>query len=267
MEQPKASLEWHGSTLLAHVAGLLARTLEGPLVVVRAADQTLPPLPPLVEIAVDARDGGGPLEGIAAGLRAVERRTPVVFVSAVDVPLLQPAFVRRVLQLLDDDAEAAVPRVGSHIHPLTAAYRVSLLPIVEELLAGGGAPVLDLLARVATRFLDEADLLADREVRARDPALDSLRNLNTPAEYDEARALPAPPVWVRRRWVSAPEGDPVLVHAATLGEAARVAGLVLDDETQVALNGEPVRSDPGLPLVAGDAVAFVPGEPRLPRRR
>ncbi len=257
MGSPKASLEWHGSTFLARVAGLLARALDGPIVVVRAPNQELPPLALPVELAEDARAEGGPLEGIAAGLRTVQGRADLVFVSSVDVPLLQPAFVRRVVSLLQEEADAAVPEVGGRIHPLAGAYRVGVLPIVEELLVAHTRRALDLLERISTHYLDEDDLLADRDVRAGDPALESLRNLNEPSDYEAARALPAPPVWVRLQHApNGPASDLGIVHAATLGAAARAAGLPPETALLASLNRVAVPFNPELPLVAGDSVDF-----------
>ncbi|MEA2226533.1 MAG: molybdenum cofactor guanylyltransferase [Solirubrobacteraceae bacterium] len=54
MGSPKAALEWHGSTLLRRVVGIVGRGVDGPVVVVRAPGQELPPLPEGVEIVEDA---------------------------------------------------------------------------------------------------------------------------------------------------------------------------------------------------------------------
>ncbi|HEV2753369.1 MAG TPA: NTP transferase domain-containing protein, partial [Solirubrobacteraceae bacterium] len=54
MGAAKAALEWHGSTLLRRVAGLVARGVDGPVVVVRAPGQALPALPATIELADDA---------------------------------------------------------------------------------------------------------------------------------------------------------------------------------------------------------------------
>src|ERR1700755_2884271 len=67
MGSPKAALEWHGSTLLRRVTGLLARWVDGPVVVVRAPGQELPNLDPAIEVVADAREGRGPLQGLAGG--------------------------------------------------------------------------------------------------------------------------------------------------------------------------------------------------------
>src|SRR5215207_7228647 len=96
MGRPKATLEWHGSTLVRRVSGLVARAVDGPVVVVRAPGQELPALP--FEVVEDVHEGRGPLQGIAAGLAALQGRAELAYVSAVDVPLLEPAFVRRVVE-------------------------------------------------------------------------------------------------------------------------------------------------------------------------
>ncbi len=182
MGRPKALLDWFGTPLVAHVCELLRAELDGPLVVVRAAGQELPRLPDGVEVVEDRRPRCGPLEGIAAGLRTVAGRAGAVYVSATDVPLLVPAVVRLVASALPDGADAVVPRVGGRMYPLTAAYRTSLLPLVERLLAEERLRALDLVESIAVRWLPE------EELRAVDPELDSLRNVNTPADYEEARA-------------------------------------------------------------------------------
>src|SRR3954451_11022750 len=132
MGRPKATLEWHGSTLVRRLASLRARAFDGPVVVVRAPGQALPELP--FEVVEDARRGQGPLQGIAAGLAALRGRAEVAFVTAVDAPDLDPAFVRRVVGAIAD-GDAAVPLAGGVPQPLAAAYRVELASTAERLLA------------------------------------------------------------------------------------------------------------------------------------
>ncbi|MGB8961439.1 MAG: molybdenum cofactor guanylyltransferase, partial [Pseudonocardiaceae bacterium] len=105
MGAPKAELEWHGSTLLRRTVGVLARSVEGPLLVVRAAGQSLPEMPAQVEVVDDPEEGLGPLQGIAAGLGALAGRAQAAFVCSTDLPFLHPAFVRRVLSALTDDLD------------------------------------------------------------------------------------------------------------------------------------------------------------------
>jgi len=260
MGTPKAALEWHGSTLLRRVAGVVARAVDGPVVVVRAPGQALPPLPEEVEIAEDAREGRGPLQGLAAGLAAIGDRAEVAYASSTDVPLLHPRFVRRVLDAFDDDVDVVLPHVGGFPHPLAAAYRVSLLGQVERLIAEDRMRPAFLFEACRVRRLDADALLADPALAALDPALDSVLNINEPDDYAAARRRPAPEVAVRRFGVlrrQAPGPDPAVVAAATLGQAASAAGLTLDAHVVAALNGDQITRDPEAPLVAGDTVAFL----------
>ncbi|MDQ3887526.1 MAG: molybdenum cofactor guanylyltransferase, partial [Actinomycetota bacterium] len=198
MGTSKAELEWHGSTLLRRTLGVLRRVVNGPVLVVRAPGQQLPPLPVHVEVAEDPVEGLGPLQGIATGLATLAGRAHAAFVSATDLPFLHPAFVRRVLGALEADVDVALPQARGYPQPLAAAYRVSLAPLVAELIAVGEPRPAFLFHRCVTRWLDEAMLLADPVLAAADPELDSLLNINEPAEYAGARACPAPEVVVER---------------------------------------------------------------------
>jgi molybdopterin-guanine dinucleotide biosynthesis protein A len=261
MGTPKAALEWHGSTLLRRVAGVVARAVDGPVVVVRAPKQTLPGLPEEVEVVEDAREGRGPLQGLAAGLAAVRDRAPVAYASSTDVPLLHPRFVQRVLAAMDEDVDVVLPHVGGFPHPLAAAYRTELADAVERLIAEDRMRPAFLFEACRVRRLDAAALLADPILAALDPDLDSVLNLNEPADYEAARARPAPEVTVQRFGVLRSRGnghrDPALVRAATLGEAAAAGGLALDEHAIAALNGDQITRDPEMPLVGGDAVSFL----------
>lgn len=239
MGQPKAALDWHGSTLVRRAVGIVGRIADGPVIVVRAAGQELPPLPAGIEVAQDERAARGPLQGIAAGLAAAGGRADAVFVCGVDAPLLHPALIGAVVSALaaDEQIDVALPFAHGFQHPLAAAYRTTVARHVHDLLAQDLLGTRSLLDRCRVRRLDEAALLADPAVARHDPQLDSLLNLNEPEQYEAARARPAPPVWV------VGEGD---VRAATLAAAGGGAATV---------NGIAV-ADPQEPLVAGDVVAF-----------
>jgi molybdopterin-guanine dinucleotide biosynthesis protein A len=259
MGTPKAALEWHGSTLLRRITGLVARGIDGPVVVVRAPGQELPALPATVEVVDDAREGRGPLQGLAAGLAALEGRAEVAYASSTDAPLLHPAFVRRIVGALDADLDVVLPRAGGFPHPLAAAYRTSLRPLVERLLAADRLRPAFLFDECRVLRLDEDALLVDAALAAADPKLDSVLNLNEPADYEAARARPAPEIVVQRFGPLARNGGagPVTLRAATLGTAAHAAGVTLDEHVVAALNGDQISRDPELPLVAGDTVAFM----------
>jgi molybdenum cofactor guanylyltransferase len=259
MGSPKAALDWHGSTLLRRVTGLAQRTVDGPVVVVRARGQELPELHPSIEVVSDAREGRGPLQGLAAGLAAIDDRAEVAFVSSTDVPLLHPAFVRRVIDAFTAEVDVVLPEIHGFRQPLSAAYRTRLLPEVEGLIADGKLKPAFLFERCRVLRLDDAAMLRDAALAALDPDLASVRNLNEPSDYAAAQALPAPEIEVRRFGTLAVTGAPRAqrVAAWTLGQLADAIALALDEHVVAALNGDQITRDRELPLAAGDAVGFM----------
>ncbi len=264
MGSPKAALAWHGSTLLRRVTGILARSLAGPVVVVSAPGQSLPALACGIEVVADSREGRGPLQGLAAGLTAIGDRAPVAYVSSTDVPLLHPAFVRAVLGALDDQVDVVLPEIGGYRQPLSAAYRTNLLATVEKLIAADRMRPAFLFERSRVLRMTADELLADPTLARLDPQLASVSNLNEPADYNRAHALPAPEIVVEKFGPLATRSAShrEKVRAWSLGGVAEAAGLALDEHVMAALNGEQVTRDPALPLVAGDTVAFTPGQLR-----
>jgi molybdopterin-guanine dinucleotide biosynthesis protein A len=259
MGSPKAALDWHGSTLLRRVTGILSRSLPGPVVVVRAPAQALPALDPAVEVVADEREGRGPLQGLAAGLAAIGDRAPAAYVSSTDVPLLHPAFVQHVARALDDEADVVLPEIGGYRQPLAAVYRTSLLGIVEELIAADRMRPAFLFERCRVVHLSDQAMLRDPLLARLDPRLDSVRNLNEPADYERAHALAPPEIEVERFGPLAPQVRPrrQTVRAWTLGGAADAVALTLNEHIVAGLNGDQISRDTQLPLVAGDTVAFL----------
>jgi molybdenum cofactor guanylyltransferase len=287
MGTPKAALEWHGATLLHRTVSILARVTTGPVVVVRAPGQDLPePLPAGALVVEDPREGKGPVQGIAAGLAALAGLADVAFIASTDLPFLHPAFVRRVLRGLsgagsDGDGTGAVPDVclpvaRGYPQPLAAGYRVALAETAERLVKEGRLRPAFLFAECAVSRLDDATLLADPVLAALDPHLDSLVNVNEPADYAAARARQAPEVTVQlfgtparasasagsahaasAHAASAGGRGPRTVRAATVGEAAAAVGLPLDRHVAAALNGDQITRNALTPLAAGDTVFFM----------
>jgi molybdopterin-guanine dinucleotide biosynthesis protein A len=259
MGAPKAGLEWHGSTLLYRSAAVLGRSVDGPVVVVAAPGQELPELPAGVAVVEDPVEGLGPMQGLAAGLAAVEDRAEAAFVCSTDLPFLHPAYVRRVLGALTDDVEVALPVAGGFRQPLAAAYRTRIAGLVADLLAQGNQRPGMIFKHCAVTQLDDAALLADATLAKYDPELESVVNVNTPEEYQAARDRQPPEVVVERFGAPARGGGqrPRTVRAATIAAAAEAVGLTLDRHVVAALNGDQVTKDGWLPLVAGDTVAFL----------
>jgi molybdopterin-guanine dinucleotide biosynthesis protein A len=178
MGRPKAWLPFGDELMLQRVVRILSQVVE-PIVVVAAPDQDVPPLPPDVTIARDEERGQGPLQGLAAGLKALVGRCDAAYASSCDVPFLQPAFVQRLIDLLGD-YQICVPCASGYHHPLAAVYRLEVVDNVERLLAQKRMRPAFLFDEVRTRIVDAAELTdVDADLR-------SLRNLNTPQEYETA---------------------------------------------------------------------------------
>jgi molybdopterin-guanine dinucleotide biosynthesis protein A len=292
MGSPKAALEWHGSTLLRRTVGIVARAAEGPVVVVRAPGQPLPSLPDDVIVVEDPREGKGPVQGIAAGLAALEGIADLAFVSSTDMPFLHPAFVRRVLRALaagtapetahTDRAppyaalpdvappdlapppDVALPVARGYKQPVAAGYRVALAGLAGRLVKEDRLRPAFLFSECAVAQLDDAALLADPVLAALDPDLDSVLNVNTPDDYAAARARPAPEITVqlfgtvaRSAAKAGGTSGPHVVRAATVQGAADAVGLTFDRHVTAALNGDQITRDPRLPLAAGDTLFFL----------
>lgn len=176
MGRPKFSLPFGDEMLLQRVCRILSGVVS-PIVVVAAAGQQLPELIDGVRVVRDEYDSLGPLAGIATGLDALRDQVSAAFVTSCDAPLLRPEFVRLLSDRLETH-DVAAPTDGQYDHVLAAVYRTGLTDHARRLLANDRRRPLFLL--------DETDSLRVHvdELRVADPNLDSLRNMNTPEDYD-----------------------------------------------------------------------------------
>jgi molybdenum cofactor guanylyltransferase len=177
MGTSKASLPFGPETMLQRVLRILSGPVS-PLVVVAAADQDLPDLPAGVIVTRDERPARGPLEGLRAGLKALPEDVEKAYVTSCDVPLLVPGFVSQILGH-STGYDIAVMEIDGFPHPLSAVYRRSVLPHVEALLAQDRLRPVFLFDAVSTRRVRPEEMTADPELR-------TLRNLNTPDDYQQA---------------------------------------------------------------------------------
>ncbi len=188
MGSSKAWLPFGPERMLQRVLRLLGEVVE-PLVVVAAPEQDLPTLPEAVLVVRDRERGRGPLEGLRAGLTAIAPGAEAAYATGCDVPLLQPDFVRLLIEQLDDH-RIAVPVDGQFHHPLAAVYRTDVVGEIDTLLAEDRLRPLFLFDAVSTCRVPVERL------RAVDPQLQTLANLNRPEDYLAALAtagLEAPP--------------------------------------------------------------------------
>lgn len=270
MGSAKAGLEWHGSTLLRHVTGVVARIVDTPVVVVAAPGQELPELDPTVVVRRDPEEGRGPMQGLAVGLAAAAEYAETAFVCSTDLPFLHTAFVRAVLRGFEAGYEATdastappdvvLPFVRGYRQPMAAGYRTDLVSRIQKLLDAGRLRPAHLFEECTVRQLDDAELLADPALARVDPELDSIVNVNAPEDYRTARSRPAPEVVVERYGVLATSGGERgsrRIRAASVAAAAEQVGLAFDGHIVAAVNGDQIRGDGVLPLLAGDTVSFI----------
>lgn len=133
MGRDKATLTLpDGRTLLERQADILrAAGATKILVSVRAGHEIkLPEVTAVPDAVADA----GPLGGIAAGLRVAP--AGLVLVLAVDMPAMQAAHLRQLVELAID-GRGVVPMQGGQIEPLAAIYPSLLADSADAALRGG----------------------------------------------------------------------------------------------------------------------------------
>ena len=175
MGRAKATLPFGSETLLERVVRIVGKVVD-PVVVVAAADQTLPSLPDGVTIVRDPQPFLGPLAGLTVGLDALADRVDAAFLCACDVPLLETAWIEALIERMGE-ADAVVTRDDRFLHPLSAIYRTSLAGQARKLLEEERLRPLFLIEQSNAVVIDV------EEFREISPHLSSLRNVNTPEDY------------------------------------------------------------------------------------
>ena len=184
MGRAKESLPIAGTTMLGRQCATLAACADPVVVVARNAQQLLPELPHGTDVICDRQPGHGPLAAIATGLHRLRDRhgftdTDAAFVTACDLPYLTSPTVRWLRDRLGEHT-VVMPRADGLLQPMAAVLRLAALPHTEQLLANG--------ARTPRSLADSPDalVLEEVELRAHDPELRFLRNVNEPDDYRRA---------------------------------------------------------------------------------
>ena len=178
MGRDKATLPFGQELMLQRVARLVGEAVPvASVVVVAAAGQAVPKLSDDIQIVRDSTAYDGPLAAMAIGFRALANQSlDAVFVTGCDAPLLEPRFVGRLLALLGAH-DAAVPIDQGRFYPLAAAYRTTILPHIERMVAAKQLRASDLFGEI------NALHVPTEELRDVDPRLTSLWNVNSEEEY------------------------------------------------------------------------------------
>lgn len=123
-------------------------------------------------VLFDPEPGLGPVAGIATALGACE--APLLLVLAVDLPIMTPAFLRKLMAHCDTET-GTIPELNGKLEPLAAIYPKRCASIARECLLSSG--------RAARAFAE----LCLREKAARPfpvPQSDAgcFKNWNSPAD-------------------------------------------------------------------------------------
>ncbi|MFN0198444.1 MAG: molybdenum cofactor guanylyltransferase, partial [Planctomycetaceae bacterium] len=186
MGTPKCSLPFGPELMLPRVIRILS-TVVSPIIIVAAPEQELPSLVsdrnPFVDVRIvrDQFPHLGPLNGMLHGLTALPAEIDAAYISSCDVPLLKPEFIRAMIAFLGDH-DLTIPQEGKFFHPLAGVYRKTLVPKIRELIASDRMRPLFLVEESHSRSVSVSELTIV------DPELESLKNINTPADYEAALA-------------------------------------------------------------------------------
>ena len=133
-----------------------------------------------VTIVRDVIPRQGPLGGIYTGLIFAHGNS--VFVTACDMPFVQPPMVRRMVQLAGE-YDIVVPEKEAGLEPLHAIYSSRCLPHIKKMLAHQERQIIKFFQSVKVYRLSTA------EIAQLDPMGLSFFNINTPDDMERAREL------------------------------------------------------------------------------
>ncbi|MHB1342320.1 MAG: molybdenum cofactor guanylyltransferase, partial [Coriobacteriia bacterium] len=175
----KALLLVDGEPLVARVAEAVGAVCAHTIVVTNRPE-TLEHagLAPDVAILQDEIAYQGPLGGLVTALKNAQ--DDWVFAVAADMPWLSPE-VLRALWDARDGAQVVVPWTDKGLEPLLALYHRDCLSSAQRVLESGRRRLVAMFPSLKVIEVDVETL------RAVDPTLRSLLNVNTPEDLDELR--------------------------------------------------------------------------------
>lgn len=184
MGRDKASIVFDGETLLQRTVRALA-VVADEIIVVRAPGARLPAIDapcPVVDVE-DPVGGEGPLVGMAAGLAAV--RAPVAIVVGVDMPFLQPALLRLLVERLlvervRDGSRWVLPIADRRPQPLCSVFARDALEVLHAHIAAGDRAPMAVAADLRMARLEP------EAWRAADPEGLSFMDIDTPEDFAAA---------------------------------------------------------------------------------
>lgn len=170
MGRDKAQLDWRGRPLGEHQAATLAATGAWPLFLSCRAEQAWTPAN--FTRVEDRTPDGGALAAFVDALSATA--TEWVMVLAIDLPLVEAAWLKRLAEHARQTGVSRVPVRADRFEPFAAVWQRSALPALR------GALTKNRSLQEACAELQEKNLLQVMALTADVAAC--LANLNTPAD-------------------------------------------------------------------------------------
>jgi molybdopterin-guanine dinucleotide biosynthesis protein A len=133
-----------------------------------------------VTIVQDVIPRQGPLGGIYTGLLFAQDKS--VFVTACDMPFVQPPMINRMVQLARE-YDVVVPENKGSLEPLLAIYSSRCRPHMKRMLDRQDLQVISFFPAVKVHRLSE------EEIGQLDPKGLSFFNINTSSDMERAREL------------------------------------------------------------------------------
>jgi FdhD protein len=175
----KTLLPVDGEALLSRVVAAVSGVCEHTVVVTNRIEQIAEAgLPPETSVLVDEVPFQGPLGGLVTALKGAPDEW--VLAVAADIPWLEPDVIRALWDARDS-AQVVVPVTEKGVEPLLALYHRSCLAAARHVLATGRRRLVAMFPELKVVELPLEQL------RAADPELRSLVNVNTPEDLAEVR--------------------------------------------------------------------------------
>jgi molybdopterin-guanine dinucleotide biosynthesis protein A len=177
MGHDKALLELNGAALVVRTARLVETVTGTPAIV--GAPERLGGLG--FTVIPDDWPGAGPLGGIATALHITSASWNLIV--ACDLPYLTRAWLENLVAMaLASAADAVLPMNERGAEPLCAMYQKKCQPVIRAALERGTRKVTDGLVGLRLKSITPA------EWKAFDSDGLLFKNMNSPADYEEAKA-------------------------------------------------------------------------------
>jgi len=181
--QDKALAELGGKTMLVRTTELVAKVCDTAQIVAPAGRYQGAP----TVVIEDRYPGEGPLGGIITALSVATTMAPRAewaLIVSCDMPFLTSDFLTFLCRRAETSSkQVIVPASASGLEPLCAVWNLAAEPTIRAAFDSGVRKVTEAMKRLPMEVLDE------REWKRFDNENRMFWNMNTPADFEEARRI------------------------------------------------------------------------------